>query len=1009
MKKLIFLVVLLLSGMMVKAQESFYYYKGDRIPLELDRSRVNLRVTADLDEMNLRRQGYKVVAFFKDQDKGETTNFVTVQIQEKKYEVVIKEISNLKEVSGVFPSYKTVEREIVDMTDYLYVKLQGVSDDELLRQLAQEEGLHIVEQNRFMPLWYTLKVQAKNKRNTLEIANRLFETGRFLSVVPDFISDDLFCSSDPLFNSQWGLKNTGQNGGVSGMDIKACNAWGITEGANVTVAVLDTGIELSHPDLKDNIHHLSYDTESNSSPSKVFGDHGTHCAGIVGAARNNNLGVAGVAPKSKLMSISNSFAGSPNSRIKRADGLNWAWQNGADVITNSWGSAVKYQVIDDAIENALNYGRNGKGCIVVFSSGNNNGEVLYPANSNPRIFCVGSVTNRGLRSSFSNFGSTLDITAPGSGINSTVLNGGYDFKNGTSMAAPHVAGVAALVLSVAPNLTELEVRNIIESTAKKVNDNVYNYNHTIGRNNGKWNDKMGYGLVNAFDAVLKAKALTKLDLHVRNSIVDTGAEPDTFSAVTDIYQSPDIWVRVKGDGQLNHQNPEYHPFNKNFVYVRVRNISKTVSTEKDSVRLHWAKASTALTFPKHWDGSFRINNVPMGGIISTQPIPILQPGAETIVKFTWNVPNPTNYQQITPEGNEPWHFCLLARVLSDNDVMTFVETTDLASNVRNNNNIAWKNLSVVDVSANKSNKVNVLIQNPEFVRQAFALEFAETAVGTNNVNGGLFKQAEVRVTLSPKLLRAWTAGGNNAKGIIYDGKSNNLQIIGSGARLDNIILAPDEYDILQLSFNFLTTKVKSGTKAAINDEFMFHVIQTRKDNSLVGGEAYLISRDPKAKFVAYAGSDQTANQGDKVHLQASDIGEPATYNWYDSQGMLLHSGINYDFTMDQPQKIQLEVIAADGSKDYDEVEIFSRPNSLDIIVPNPASETVKIHYNVGRGKQAYISLIPIYGAFGNPKQYAVKIKDNYMEINLNSYKRGVYKVSLYVDNKIVQTKSLLIE
>lgn len=124
MKKLIFLVMLLLSGLMVKAQESFYYYKGEKIPLVVERTRVNLRVTANFDEMNLKRQGYEVVALFKDEDKGKTTNFITLQIQQQKYDVVIKEISNLKEVTGLFPSYKTVEKEIVDMTDYLYVKLQ---------------------------------------------------------------------------------------------------------------------------------------------------------------------------------------------------------------------------------------------------------------------------------------------------------------------------------------------------------------------------------------------------------------------------------------------------------------------------------------------------------------------------------------------------------------------------------------------------------------------------------------------------------------------------------------------------------------------------------------------------------------------------------------------------------------------------------------------------------------------------------------------------------------------
>lgn len=531
------------------------------------------------------------------------------------------------------------------------------------------------------------------------------------------------------------------------------------------------------------------------------------------------------------------------------------------------------------------------------------------------------------------------------------------------------------------------------------------------RPNGIWSNDLGYGLVDAYEAVLKAKNSNKLDLHVRNSIVDIGAEPDTFSAVTDIYQSPDIWVRVVDDGQLNHQNPEYHHFNKNFVYVRVRNISNTASTEKDSVRLHWAKASTALTFPKHWDGSFKINNVPMGGIISTQPIPILQPGDETIVKFAWHVPDPKRYLQITPGGNEPWHFCLLARILSDNDVMTFVETTDLASNVRNNNNIAWKNLSVVEVGPKKSSRVNVLIKNRELVRQTYTLEFVETAVGDRILNGGLFKQAEVRVTLGPKLMKAWMAGGREAKGIILDRESNELRILQSGAHLGNIILSSEEYDILQLSFNFLKTNTVDDKKAEISDEFMFNVVQQRMDKSLLGGEAYLIRNvlKTKTKFVADAGLDQTANQGERVYLQASDIGESATYNWYDSKGMLLHIGKNYEFTMEESQIIQLEVVAAEGFKDYDEVEVSLNPTYLDIIVPNPASEIVKIHYNVGQGKQAYISQIPLNTTFGNAVQYPLKVRDKYTEVYLTSFKKGLYKVSLFVDNKLIDTKSLLIE
>lgn len=171
-----------------------------------------------------------------------------------------------------------------------------------------------------MPLWYTLKLPENFRENTLEFSNNLYKKGVFEAIETDFISDDMLCVNDLEFTKQWALKNTGQNGGVPGMDIKACNAWMISKGENITVAVVDSGIQLDHSDLVDNIHHLSYDTESGTSPSLLFGDHGTHCAGIIGAVQNNNNGISGIAPKSKLMSISNSFAGTPNSRIKRADG-----------------------------------------------------------------------------------------------------------------------------------------------------------------------------------------------------------------------------------------------------------------------------------------------------------------------------------------------------------------------------------------------------------------------------------------------------------------------------------------------------------------------------------------------------------------------------------------------------------------------------------------------------------------------------------------------------------------
>ena len=151
-------------------------------------------------------------------------------------------------------------------------------------------------------------------------------------------------------------------------------------------------------------------------------------------------------------------------------------------------------------------GRNNKGTVVVFATGNENGALRYPASKIPNILAVGSITSSGSRSSFSNYGSLLDVVAPGSNILSTLPNNQIGPLDGTSMACPHVSGLVALILSVKPCLTGQQVRDIIEQTAQKVGG--YSYTTTAGRQNGKWNNQMGYGLIDAYAAVLKAQTIT---------------------------------------------------------------------------------------------------------------------------------------------------------------------------------------------------------------------------------------------------------------------------------------------------------------------------------------------------------------------------------------------------------------------------------------------------------------------------------------------------------------------
>ena len=185
------------------------------------------------------------------------------------------------------------------------------------------------------------------------------------------------------------------------------------------------------------------------------------------------------------------------------------------------------------------------------------------------------------------------------------------------------------------------------------------------------------------------------DLWIRDTADDVGTEPNPTTDV--MYISPDIWVRQQDDGiaDQTHQNAEYRPAGSgsNFVYVRVRNSSCATSAS-GTLKLYWAKASSGLSWPAPWDGSVTSPAL-MGDSIGTQPVTVAG-GGSVIVTFPWSPPNPADYASF---GADSTHFCLLARIETSATApfgMTSAETSDLWANVKNNNNIAWKNISVVD-------------------------------------------------------------------------------------------------------------------------------------------------------------------------------------------------------------------------------------------------------------------------------------------------------------------------
>ena len=421
-------------------------------------------------------------------------------IEDDKYDIfVVNAISSLAGLSEesmmVQPCYKNENGQDLLMTNYLNIELKNLADSILLYRISEKYHLSVVRQDRFLPHWYILSVTPQTQGTCLAVANEIHETGLFASSVPDFSSDDCQVSWDPLVWKQWALYNPN----YEGIDLGVANAWDYATGSGIKIGVLDTGIESTHIDLSANLTDLGFDTESGTECPQVYNEHGTHCAGIAAAVRNNNILIAGVAPDAELVSISNRLSSSTNSRLKRADGIVWAYQHGIDVISNSWFSASYHAAIDQAIHQAFVYGREGKGCVVVFAAGNGYGDsVAYPANCNDTIIAVGAIDSTGTVASYSNIGEKLDVVAPGTDILSTVLNNGADWKSGTSMACPHVAGLAALILQRNPTLTVKEVNDLIESNTQKVGTSPYSFSKA----NGTWNTQYGYGLINAYRAII---------------------------------------------------------------------------------------------------------------------------------------------------------------------------------------------------------------------------------------------------------------------------------------------------------------------------------------------------------------------------------------------------------------------------------------------------------------------------------------------------------------------------
>jgi hypothetical protein len=470
-----------------------------------------------------------------------------------------------------------------------------------------------------------------------------------------------------------------------------------------------------------------------------------------------------------------------------------------------------------------------------------------------------------------------------------------------------------------------------------------------------------------------------------------------------LWANNNIWVRNNQDGFIEHQNPVFNESSPNYVYVRIANTGCKALSGGVRLKTYWAKAATSLNWPQSWnDAKYNNTETSLGGQIGEVALPELGPEQETIINMPFMVPNPDKYNNIV---NEPWRFGLLARAVSESDEAIGTETDDLVQNLINNENIALKNVTVVDLANDNPEEQTIggviAVGNTFDTPKSFYLELVKEDLETGKP---IYDEAEVSLKLDEILYQAWVRGGKTAERLDNTLDDKMKLVKDNNVFLKDLELNPNETGTLYVKFNFLTKEITDKSK------YMYHVIQRETGtNKIIGGQTYVIKKQQRPLFTADAGGTKYIDKNEPITISAAQISESAVYNWYDADGNFITSGKDLNIATEVAQKYKLEVIAADGFKDYTEVEVKLNPNTLGAISPNPVVNSANITYKINEASSAYLMILGGYGTTGDSNNYILDIDSSGINIDLSYYSSGFYTVALVCDGQIVDAKTLVKE
>lgn len=358
----------------------------------------------------------------------------------------------------------------------------GVSEQDYIKKLSADPSVEYVEPDYIRKI--ALSDESYSENTNFDLKNYLLKNSPFdklKSVVSAQSAQNFF--NDPDIKLQYGLEN-----------INAEKAWAYSTGTDkVIVAVVDTGVDLAHPDLQNNLMN-GYSTVNGITTPQDDNGHGTHVSGIISAISNNNIGGVGLAPKCKIMPVKVLSAKGEGNDSDITEGIIWAVDHGANIINLSLGGTGAGKTL----ENAMTYAYNSN--VLVIAAMGNNGENLktYPAGYK-NIIAVGATDIKNKAVPFSNFGEWISVSAPGLKIYSTFptqkvelsrynLSPNYAVLSGTSMSVPFVAGLAGLIMSKNPGIKRAEVRKRIEGNCQDIDAKGFD-------------ESTGYGLIDAYKSL----------------------------------------------------------------------------------------------------------------------------------------------------------------------------------------------------------------------------------------------------------------------------------------------------------------------------------------------------------------------------------------------------------------------------------------------------------------------------------------------------------------------------